>query len=343
MTNRVVAVTGATGHLGANLVRMLVAAGDHVRAVTSEPVSQDLAALRGIPVERVQADVTDVDAVKRAFEGVDTVYHLAGWISVAKRDTARMWRVNHDGARIVAEACVADGVRRLVHVSSVQTLAPGEVLDETSRLATDDAPAYDLSKLAGERAVLDAVEDGLDAVIALPTAIVGPHDHGPSRAGRSLLKIWAGGLPAVTEGGHDWVDVRDVAQGLIAAERFGRTGARYLLGGGWASLWDLARTAAALAGQPGPRVVVATGLARAAAPVAELAARVTGSEPWFTPAALHALHHHKHVDHSLAASELAYGPRPLAETLADTHTWWRGREYSRVPAALPTALISLSR
>jgi dihydroflavonol-4-reductase len=341
MTDRVVAVTGASGHLGANLVRMLIAAGEQVRAVTSERVSQDLAALRGIPVERVQADVTQPDPVRRAFEGVDVVYHLAGWISVAKRDTARMWQVNDIGARVVADACVAAGVRRLVHVSTVQTLAPGEVLDETSRQASTGAPAYDLSKLAGEQAILRAVDAGLDAVVVLPTAIVGPHDYGPSRAGRSLLAIWGGGLPAVTEGGHDWVDVRDVAHGLIAAAQFGRTGARYLLGGGYSSLWDLAHAAAALASQRGPRLNVSTGLARVAAPFAELAARVVGTEPWFTPAALHALRHHAAVDHSLAASDLNHSPRSLAETLADTHAWWREREYGHEPTA--PADISLSR
>lgn len=342
MTKRVVAVTGASGHLGANLVRMLDAAGDEVRAVTAEPLSAEPAALRGVPVARVHADITDPDAVRRAFDGVDVVYHLAGWISVCRRDAARMWRVNHDGARIVAEACLATGVQRLVHVSTVQTLAADRVLDETSRPATDGAPAYDLSKLAGERAVLASVDAGLDAVVVLPTAIIGPDDHGPSRAGRSLLKIWAGGMPLVTEGGHDWVDVRDVARGLIAAARFGRRGARYLLGGTWSSLNDLARGVAALAGQRGPRASVPMGLASAVAPATELAARLVGAEPWFTPAALHALRHHEFVDHGLAASELGYHPRTLAETLADTHTWWRARDYGRTPSVAPSVAIEVA-
>lgn len=342
MPNRVVAITGASGHLGANLVRMLVAAGDEVRAVTAEPVMVEPAALRGVPVQRVQADITDPEAVRRAVDGVDVVYHLAGWISVCRHDAARMWRINHNGTRIVAEACMATGVRRLVHVSSVQTLAANQILDETSRPATDDAPVYDVSKLAGERAVLAAVDAGLDAVVVLPTAIIGPNDHGPSRAGRSLLQIWSGGMPLVTDGGHDWVDVRDVAQGLIAAARFGRRGARYLLGGTWSSLEGLARGAAVLAGQRGPRASVPMGLARAVAPAAELSARLIGAEPWFTPAALHALRHHEHVDHGLAASELGYRPRSLAETLADTHTWWRAREYGRRESATPSVALSTS-
>lgn len=333
MSNRTVAVTGASGHLGANLVRMLLAAGDGVRAITAEPADREPKALWGLPVSRVQADITDLDQVRRAVEGADVLYHLAGWISVARKDSGRMWQVNHRGAQIVARAAREAAVGRMVHVSSVQTLAPSEVIDETAPLAGEDASPYDLSKLAGERAVLDEVANGLDAVVVLPTAIIGPEDHGPSRAGRSLLKIWAGGLPLVTEGGHDWVDVRDVACGMIAAERFGTTGRRYLLGGGWNSLLDLARSAAALVGRPGPRATVPIGVAKAVAPLAEFAGRVAMREPWFTPAALHSLTHHRHVDHGLAAAELAYRPRPLAESLADTHTWWRAREYGRVGIA----------
>lgn len=84
------------------------------------------------------------------------------------------------------------------------------------------------------------------------------------------------------------------------------------------------------------------GLARGVAPAAELAARLIGAEPWFTPAALHALRHHEYVDHGLAASELGYRPRSLAETLADTHTWWRAREYGRRDSATPSVALSTS-
>lgn len=326
-------VTGATGHLGANLVRLLLSRGARIRAVTIEPTTQTVPALAGLAVERHQADVTNPTDMRRALSGADTVYHLAGMISIVRRDSDRLWHVNVDGARTVASVAREVGVRRLVHVSSVQTLAPGGVLDEESPQVGHDAPAYDRSKLAGERAVLDEVHRGLDAVIVLPTAIVGPNDHGPSRTGRNLIRLWRGRLPAITAGGHDWVDVRDVALGMVAAAERGRTGGRYLLSGHWAPVPELARRAAGVVGLQGPAAVVPAGLALTFGPVVEQVSAVLRREPTFTAAAIRALQHHEKIDRSRAGRELDYRPRPLVQTLYDTHAWWRR---SRPPTAPPT-------
>ncbi|MBV8234560.1 MAG: SDR family NAD(P)-dependent oxidoreductase, partial [Acidimicrobiia bacterium] len=119
-----VAVTGATGHLGANLVRALLAQGREVRAVTAEPLERTPPALAGLPVERVQADVRDLVSVERALRGADVVYNLAGRISVVNWDRKLLQEINVTGVANVAEACLRHGVGRLIQVSSVHALSP---------------------------------------------------------------------------------------------------------------------------------------------------------------------------------------------------------------------------
>ena len=101
-------------------------------------------------------------------------------------------------------------------------------------------PPYGLSKVAGEKELLNGIESGLDAIIISPTAIIGPHDYKPSHFGQALLRLANGELPALVGGGFDWVDVRDVVQGAISAEGRARTGTKYILSGHWVSLRDLA-------------------------------------------------------------------------------------------------------
>src|SRR5262249_43483458 len=156
--------------------------------------------------------------------------------------------------------CLARGVRRLVHASSVHAFLPageGGVTDETRppNLAPD-TPFYDRSKALGERAVREVVDRGLDAVIVNPTGMLGPHVFRPRLHPRVLLDLYFNTLPTLVEGGFDWVDVRDVAGGAMAAEKKGRRGERYLLSGHWCSVRELRDVVARVTGRPGPRLTV---------------------------------------------------------------------------------------
>jgi dihydroflavonol-4-reductase len=329
-----VLVTGATGHVGAQLVRALLDDGRLVRAL----VREDRRALAGLPVETVRGDVRDPQSVLRALEGVEVVYHLAALISLTGEQGGRVRAVNVAGTRAVVESCLARGVSRLVHFSSIHALSPfprGEALDER-RAAADArrAPAYDRSKAAGEREVAAGVARGLSATIVLPTAVLGPFDFKPSRMGRVLLDLAEGRLPALVGGAFDWVDGRDVARAAIAAERAGRPGERYLLSGTFLPLTELAALVADVSGVRAPRVVVPQWLARPVAPAAAAWARLTGSEPRFTPDSLLALRTgHPRIDHSRATVELEYCPRPLRETVRDTLAWFATQGRLSPPAA----------
>lgn len=313
-------VTGASGHLGANVVRALVKNGEPVRAVDVRRG----AALIGLDVEFVSGDVLDPATLRNAFVGAEFVLHLAAKISIAGDPDGSVRRVNVDGVRNVAEAALATGVRRVVHCSSLHAYdlgaVRGPVRESSPRATAPRLPVYDRSKAAGEEELRRVVDRGLDAVILNPSGMVGPVDPDPSRIGRVLLALFRGRMPVAVSGAFDWVDVRDVAAALIAATESGRVGDNYLIGGHRASLNDLGRLAAAVTGRRPPRLVAPLPAVRLAA---EAAMRVAGPRRagrlLLTPESLHAIAADPVVDYSKAVAELGYRPRTLAETVADLH------------------------
>ena len=332
-------VTGAAGHLGASLTRALLDAGCAVRALVYDGDQ----GVRGLPVARVTGDVCDPAAVRAAVAGVDVVFHLAARISIEGDPDGRVRRTNVEGTRVVAEACLDARAPRLVHFSSVHAFAPpprAAGLDERALPSDIDprAPAYDRSKAAGERVVSACVARGLDAVIVNPTGVIGPYDHGPSKMGATLLRMTRGEAPVIVEGGFDWVDARDVARSALAAAERGRRGERYLLGGHWRSLVELAAMLAALQGRRAAHRCAPMWAARLGAPAVEGWARLRGTEPLYTREALHALRRYGRVDDTKARRELGHRPRALEETLADTMAWFReaaGRAEVGAPSAPP--------
>jgi dihydroflavonol-4-reductase len=319
-----VVVTGASGHLGANLVRTLLDRGEHVRVL----VHRSAAALAEVEhrLERVEGSVTEPESLGPAFAGADRVYHLAGVISIDGDPDGRVHRVNVEGTRNVATACLAQGVGRLVHVSSVHAYAMDprdEVLDETRHQVGDSSEhsAYDRSKALGERAVREAIEAGLDAVIVNPTGILGPVDYGPSRLGQLLGDLSSGRLPALLDGGFDFVDVRDVVDGTLAAGARGRAGENYILGNRWYSLRELADVVASHSRTRAPILVTPVWAARLGIPFARVAAKLTKTEPLFTRESLEVLVSNRSISSAKARTELGYAPRALSETVADTLAW----------------------
>jgi dihydroflavonol-4-reductase len=201
------------------------------------------------------------------------------------------------------------------------------VLDETCALvAPDDRSrgAYDRAKAEAERLVRSASERGLCAIVLNPTAVLGPFDFQRSPMGEVLLALGRGKLPALVAGGScDFVDVRDVAIGALAAERSGRGGERYILSGTRVSLVELARTWASVTGRPAPRWAVPMGLARLAAPFAPAWARWRGQRPLFSSESLRVLRTQPPASQRKAEAELGYRPRPLDETLRGTYAWMK--------------------
>ena len=368
----VVVVTGAAGHLGATLVRDLQVRGQEVRAL----VHRDRRALDGLDVEIVSGDVVDQDSLQRAFAGADMVYHTAAYISISMGDQQRLHEVNVLGTRNVVEACLRCGVQRLVHVSSIEVLegeplstpmdesrpliqgqtysrenaggslgaaAPNRLLPWKESCALQrGSSAYARSKAEGERQVRQGMSRGLDVVILYPSAIIGPYDYRQGFPNAGLMAICEGRLWALVEGGFNWVDVRDVAEGALRAGEHAAAGAKYILSGHWASLYDLAELAREIVDVPVPRLVCPMWVARIGAPFVAAASRLAGRRPLYTSAALQPLEGNRNISHARATHELGYRPRPLRETMVETLQWFEDRGVLAQHIPLPLSSSQLT-
>jgi dihydroflavonol-4-reductase len=318
----IIAVTGAAGHVGANLVRGLIAQGHTVRAL----VHRDQRALKGLDVELVHADIAEVSTLLSALDGVDIVYHAAAYVSISMGDWPQLQAVNVFGTRNIVEASLQCGVQRLVHFNSVEALLgrpDGKPIDESRPLVDSSGTApYARSKAAGEREVRLGQARGLDAVILYPSAIIGPYDYRLGFPNAGLLAVATGRLWALVDGGFDWVDVRDIVWGALRAGEFAPAGSRYVLSGTWASLHDLADLAAEIKGTRVPRLVFPLWLARIGAPFAAALGRLSNRRPLYTRAALKPLSGNYHMSHARATRELGYRPRPLRDTVFETLQWF---------------------
>jgi dihydroflavonol-4-reductase len=305
-------LTGATGFIGSHLARVLTRRGDDLRVLIRRETSS--AALAGLEFERINGDVTDRRAVRRAVEGADRVFHVAGVTSMRAGEADRAFRVNVGGTRIVAEEALAAGVERMVHTSSVAAIGPAEPDGRADERQTFTAGglgiAYVNSKHEAESEVLRVAAHGLDAVIVNPTFVLGPGDHGSSSMGlvaRFLLRR----IPAYVDGGLNIVDVRDVADGHLLADAKGGRGERYILGGRNFTLQRLFADFSRISGVPAPPLRVPPRIATAGAAVAEgLGLPVGLSQDETRSAALWWTY-----SSAKAKRELGFQPRPHEETL----------------------------
>ena len=319
-------VTGASGHVGNNLVRALIAEGRAVRVL----VHRNIAALKDLNVEQVAGDVRDIDSLNHAFQGADVVYHVAGLVSIDDDCWPKVESVNVSGVDNVVSACFKAGVKRLVHFSSIHAIDQrpyNKPVDESRPLTGSSHPPYDRSKAAGEMIVLNGVSRGLNAVIVAPTGIIGPFDFQPSHTGQMLLSLARGRLPILVDGGFDWVDVRDVVAGAIHAESKGARGNKYILSGRWASLAELAKIVTKTGDVKAPALICPWWLANLCVPFATAYERLRHERPLYTRASLKAVSSNKATSHTRAAADLGYKPRPLEATVDDTLRWFKENGY----------------
>jgi dihydroflavonol-4-reductase len=324
-----VLVTGGGGRLGNVLVRRLIENGQKVRVLEPGPLPESLA---GLEIEFMQGSVLDAGDVGRAVDGVDVVYHLAAKIDLSPRKDPMMFTINVEGTRIVVDACLSRGLR-LVHTSSHHALEReplDQPLTEDKPLALTEKCDYHRSKAIGETIVLDACERGLDAVIVNPGSMIGPHDYEPSMIGAVLIDMYFGRIPVLLEMLSDYVDVRDVADGMIAAAEKGRRGERYFLTGDVIPVMEMVSLYAELTGAKVPGRALPLWVGWVLLPFALAGSAVTKKEPFITGDMLRASVSNEVVSHDKAHRELGYTIRTLRESLTDAVAWYRERGWLSV-------------
>lgn len=323
-------VTGATGFVGAALVRRLLAEGAAVRVLARAQANRRL--LEGLPVEIAVGDLTDPATLDRAVEGCEAVFHLAADYRLWARDPEEIYRTNLEGTRALMVAAGSAGVRRIVYTSSVATLGTrrdGGDADETTPVDLADMVGhYKRSKYLAEDAVKDLAAQGLPVVIVNPSAPIGPRDIRPTPTGRIIVDAARGRIPVFVETGLNVVHVDDVAAGHLLAYQHGRIGERYILGSENLSLATILETVAGLVGLPAPRIRIPWAAAMGVACLSELAARAgLVREPMATRDAVRMSRKLMFFSSERARRELGYSARPADEAIRDAVDWFRSNGY----------------
>lgn len=324
-------ITGATGFLGSAVVQLLLAHGCRVLALVKD--SDPLAYTIPENVTVFCGDLTDKESLRDFFAaGGDNfcVLHCAGIVSVASKPDEAIYRVNVQGTQNIIDLCCEFGAEKLVYVSSVHAIAEKpapQTITEPNHFSPDDILGdYGKSKAMATALVLKAAQSGLNASVVLPSGILGPGDLARGNMTRMLLAFCRGRLPLGVKGGYDFVDVRDVAVGVLACAERGKAGECYILSGHYASIQDLLALMASLLGRKVPRLCAPDALASCAAPVFEKIAQLRGERPFFTPYAIAVLRSNGHFSNAKAVGALGFYARPLRETLQSMILWFQGQK-----------------
>ena len=330
---RNVFVTGATGLLGNNLVRELVARGFGVKALVRSKAKGEQQFGDLPDVEWVVGDMADVAAFAASLQGCDTVFHTAAFFRDNYKGGSHweaLEKINVDGTRDLLHQAYRAGIRRFVHTSSIAVLdgEPGSSIDETCLRSDANADDYYRSKILADRVVLsflDAYPD-MHACMVLPGWMWGPGDIGPTSSGQLLKDVVNGKLPGLIPGSFSVVDARDVAWAMIAAAKHGRRGERYLAAGRHMTMRQLVPLLGRIAGVKTPDRQLPFPLLYALAAVQEVYARVTGKPILLSMATLRLMRREENrtcFNHLKSVQELGLSFRALEVTIADTVAWYR--------------------
>jgi nucleoside-diphosphate-sugar epimerase len=339
----VILLTGANGHLGANLLRRLLAEGAAVR-VLLRPDS-DNSTVDGLDVERAFADLRDPASLTAATKGAATIYHCAAQVSTVSGGEQQIFVNNVLGTRNLLRAALENGVRRVVVSGSLSAIG-----HRADRPTDENEPfnpferhlPYSVSKAAVEHECLKAAMDGLDVVTAVSCAILGPYDFKPSRMGEVFAKYANGRLRAYVPGGFEFVAARDIVEGHILAMNKGRAGQKYIFSTQFMTfdaLFDLYRD---ITGRSKP-LRLPPAVMSVAAEMGEFVYRrfLPGRRQLLTPAAVRILGMGRHADTGKAQRELGYRPTAIVEAVREAYEWFVARGVIERPGSIAVSRRSV--
>ncbi|MFU8793188.1 MAG: NAD-dependent epimerase/dehydratase family protein [Acholeplasmataceae bacterium] len=322
-------VTGANGHLGNTICKLLIKDKKHVRGLILPGGSAKM--LLDLGVEVVFGDVTKVASLEPLFDmGKETfsevyVIHTAGIVSIATKKTPILELVNVHGTAHMIEVSMKHQVDRFIYVSSVHAILErphDEVISEASHFHPDLVHgAYAKTKAEATQLVLDATKKGLKGIVVHPSGIIGPNDYGKTNMTMMIEDYMNNKLTSRVEGAYDFVDVRDVAQGILGALNKGDVGACYILSGHHTELSHLFKLLKELSGKKRLIHVLPFWFAKLTIPLAELYYKLKKQSPIYSKYSLYTLKTNAHFSHDKATQTFNYQIRPLKETLKDTITW----------------------
>lgn len=323
MSKKIVAITGAKGYLGHALVQELAKTDVKMRL----SLHKDISDFDEYNVEKFFGDICDKEHLEQVFENVDTVYHVAGIVDITGNRDDMVWKVNFDGTVNVVAACEKCGVKNLVYVSSVDCIPVSDDMDvitEPDHFATDRITgAYGKSKAAATQYVKQANSDSLKTVSVHPSCCIGPNDYYGTNSVCTMIRLYLKGLFPVTLnfGGYNFVDVRDVAKGMVAAAEKGRGGESYFLCGDMLSVNDFIATLAKIEGKSAPEIALSKRKLLLLCPIIEEFFKLAKIPPVLTPFSINKICENCNFSYQKAATELGYSPMQAEDSLRDTVAW----------------------
>lgn len=326
-------LTGATGFLGRAVLMELLERSAEVYALVlkDDPLAETLPS----GVTAVVGDVCDEASLTPFFENADEetcVIHCAGVVSVASKPGEKLYKVNVEGTRNILRMCSLHKIGKLVYVSSVHAIPEtpkGVTVTEPHTISPELVTGhYAKSKAMATNLVLNAAREGLNASVVFPSGIIGPGDLAGGSITQMLQSFLAGKLPLGVRGGYDFVDVRDVAGGIVACAEHGVSGKGYILSGHYASVREILVTAKDIAKLKQTVCSLPIRLARWIAPLYERHSLRRKKPLCFTPYSIAVLDSNGQFSHQTATKHLGYMPRPLQETLRDAVRWLMDKKVS---------------
>lgn len=325
-------VTGAAGHLGNTVVKKLIENGKKVRALVL--LNDKFADQLDKKVDVYVGNVCDKKTLESFFtveKGTDIiVIHCAGIVSIGSAFKQIVYDVNVNGTKNVVDMCRSHNVKKLIYVSSVHSipvLEKDKVIKEIIKFDSKKVEGlYAKTKSEATSIVLNATKKGLNASVVQPSGIVGPYDYGSGHMTQLFIDYYKGRIPAGIFGGYDFVDVRDVAAGIISCISKGKSGECYILSNRYYSVSEILNIFHNISGKKKIKIFFPMWVAKIFAPISELYCKIVHKTPLYTAYSLYTLTSNSDFSHEKADKELNYITRPFENTVADTFEWLKAQK-----------------
>ncbi|MDD4693547.1 MAG: NAD-dependent epimerase/dehydratase family protein [Firmicutes bacterium] len=325
-------ITGITGHLGNTIARKLLEQGASVRglALANDKIVDQLPS----EIEIFRGNIADKESMRPFFtidKDEETVLiHSAGIVTIASKFDQAVRDVNVGGTKNILDLCEEYGIKKLIYVSSVHAIPErphGEVITESSDFSPEKVVGlYAKTKAEATALVLEAATRGLHACVVHPSGIMGPYDYGRGHLTQLLIDYSQGRLVAGVKGGYDFVDVRDVAEGILACSKKGRSGEGYILSNRYFTVQEMLEMFHKVTGKKRVKAVIPMWIAKLTAPLSESYYRILKQPPLYTPYSLFTLTSNSRFSHEKASRELGYKVTPIEKTVRDMVDWLKNQK-----------------
>lgn len=317
-------VTGANGHLGSTIINLLLKEKKKVRAFVLE---NDVLHLDK-KVEIIRGNITDKKSIYPLFKDLENkeviVIHCAGIVTIASKFDQKVYDVNVVGTKNIADVALEYKVKKFIHVSSVHAILEekNKTIKEVDKFYPDKVEGlYAKTKAEASNYILDMSKKGLNAIVVHPSGIIGPGNYGKGHLSQLIIDYLNNRLTAIVKGGYDFVDVRDVADGILKAIEKGRVGECYILSNRYFEIKEIITLLHEVTNHKPIKTILPNWFAKLTAPIAELYYKILKQPPLYTSYSIYTLSTNSHFSHEKATKELDYNPRDMKETLKDTVDW----------------------